>query len=285
LPDNRDNSTIICGVTVHLIFACSTWGMESLATAAVLRMIKDGGFDAVEMGAPVDPGERSALRSMLDELGLDIVAQQWTQGTTPTEHIRSFEEQFKRSLELRPLLVNSHTGVDYYAAAENVTILEFAAGLERRHGVPLVHEIHRGRATFSTMSTMALLDAVPSMKLTADFSHWCCVHESFLENQAAAVRRAIERSHHIHARVGHPEGPQVSDPRAPEWQDALETHIRWWQAIVDRHRNLGSRFLTVCPEFGPPGYMPTLPFTRQPVGSQWEINLFMKEVLQRRLVV
>jgi hypothetical protein len=29
--------------------------------------------------------------------------------------------------------------------------------------------------------------------------------------------------------------------------------------------------------------MPTLPFTRQPVANQWEINLFMKDLLQQRL--
>jgi sugar phosphate isomerase/epimerase len=259
--------------------------MESIGIATALRMIKDGGYDGVEMGAPADPAERKTLRSLLDELGLEIIAQQWTQGDSAAEHIASFAQQFTRGLELRPLLVNSHTGVDYYTAADNIAILEAAAAIEHTHGVPLVHEIHRGRATFSTTSTLQLLEAVPSMKLTADFSHWCCVHESLLENQARAVNRAIERSHHIHARVGHPEGPQVSDPRAPESQDALETHLRWWQAIADQHKTRGAGFLTVCPEFGPPGYMPTLPFTRQPVASQWEINLFMKDLLKRRLLL
>lgn len=268
---------------MKLVFVCSTWGMESMGIAPAIRLIKDAGFDAVEMGAPANASERKALRTLLDDLGLEIVAQQWTQGKDPEDHVKSFEGQFTRGIELRPLLVNSHTGADYFSAAENIAILEAAADLERAHGIPLVHEIHRGRATFSTTSTMKLLEAVPSMKLTADFSHWCCVHESFLENQASAVSRAIERSHHLHARVGHPEGPQVSDPRAPESQDALEIHLRWWQAIVDFHRKRGSEFLTVCPEFGPPGYMPTLPFTRQPVASQWEINLFMKDLLRQRL--
>ncbi len=268
---------------MKLVFVCSTWGMESMGTAPAIRLMKEAGFDAVEMGAPVDGSERKALRALLDDLGMGIVVQQWTQGKSPADHIRSFQEQFARGIELRPFLVTSHTGADYFSEAENISILEAAGERERAHGVPLVHEIHRGRATYSTTSTMKLLDAVPGMKLTADFSHWCCVHESFLENHAAAVSRAIERSHHIHARVGHPEGPQVSDPRAPESQDALETHLRWWQAIVECHKKCGSDFLTVCPEFGPPGYMPTLPFTKQPVASQWEINLFMKDFLRRRL--
>jgi hypothetical protein len=28
--------------------------------------------------------------------------------------------------------------------------------------------------------------------------------------------------------------------------------------------------------------MPALPFTRQPVANQWEINVYMKDVLKKR---
>jgi hypothetical protein len=72
------------------------------------------------------------------------------------------------------------------------------------------------------------------------------------------------------------------NPRAPEWASALETHAKWWDAIRNRPA-LAGRDLTVTCEFGPaPGYLPTLPYTRQPVVSQWEVNLFMKEFLGKR---
>jgi hypothetical protein len=124
---------------------------------------------------------------------------------------------------------------------------------------------------------------MPDLKLAADFSHWCCVHESLLEDQEPALASAIQRSFHLHARVGHPEGPQVSDPRAPEWQPAVEAHLAWWQRIVDHRRRDGAELLTVCPEFGPPDYMPTLPYTRQPVADLWELNCHMKRLLESRL--
>jgi hypothetical protein len=40
--------------------------------------------------------------------------------------------------------------------------------------------------------------------------------------------------------------------------------------------------LTVTCEFGPSGYLPTLPYTQQPVASQWDINVFMKDLLKKR---
>lgn len=35
-------------------------------------------------------------------------------------------------------------------------------------------------------------------------AHWVAVAESFLEDQSEAVKLAIERADHIHARVGYP---------------------------------------------------------------------------------
>jgi hypothetical protein len=104
-----------------------------------------------------------------------------------------------------------------------------------------------------------------------------------LHDQAASVDRVIKHCHHIHARVGFAEGPQVNDPRAPEWREAVETHIGWWQKIIACRRQEGCPVLTICPEFGPPDYMPTQPFTRQPLANLWEVNCYMMNLLKERL--
>ncbi|TFG63074.1 MAG: sugar phosphate isomerase/epimerase [Spirochaetales bacterium] len=259
------------------------WGMEQPSLEANLTMIKEGGFDGVEMGVPADNAERRELRSLLDELSLDLIAQQWTIGASPEEHARSFEEQYRRGEECSPLFINSHTGKDYYSTEENLTVFRKVQELEEKTGLQVMHEIHRGRATFSVMATMALIEAMPDIKLTADFSHWCCVHESLLKDQAASVERAIKRSFHLHARVGYAEGPQVTDPRAPEWREEVETHIGWWKKIAAHQQKEGRKVLTICPEFGPPGYQVTLPYTRQPLVNLWEVNCYMKDLLKERL--
>ncbi len=259
------------------------WGMEVPMLEAQLRKVKEGGFDGVEMGAPSGRDERHALRVVLDDLGLDLIVQQWTQGNSPQEHAQSFEEQYMRGIELKPLFINSHSGRDYFTTAENLVIVGKAADLEQKFSTQVMHETHRGRAPFSVGAARLLIEAMPQLKLTADFSHWCCVHESMLQDQADSLERAIERSYHIHARVGYEEGPQVSDPRAPEWNDVVETHIRWWTKIVSYRRQQGADILTICPEFGPPAYMPTLPYTRQPVADLWEVNCYMRDLLKERL--
>ncbi len=270
---------------MELKWICTVWGLEKLTPQEKLDRIKKAGYDGVETGIPADPEERRELRGLLDERGLLLVAQQHTAGGNAAAHVQSFEEQYRRAVEAKPLLVNSHTGKDYFTIDETRLLFTAAAGLEKSLGVPVAHEIHRGRVTFSTLSTMALLDAVPDVRLTADFSHWCCVHESLLDDQQERVTRAIARTFHLHARVGCAESPQVSDPRAPEWEKELQAHLRWWQAIVNLRKAQGAEVLTICPEFGPPPYMVTLPGTGRPIADQWAINLSMKDYLKERLLL
>ena len=126
-----------------------------------------------------------------------------------------------------------------------------------------------------------LLQKIPGLRITFDVSHWCNVSESLLADQQETVNLAIQRTDHIHARIGHPEGPQVNDPRAPEWEPAVKAHFSWWDAIVAIKKQQGE-LLTVLTEFGPPDYMPTLPYTRQPLADQWAINVHMMNLLRKR---
>jgi hypothetical protein len=93
-----------------------------------------------------------------------------------------------------------------------------------------------------------------------------------------------ERVDHIHARVGHAQGPQVSHPFAPEHAEPLAAHRACWQLFLDRARARGMERITLTPEFGPDGYLPTLPFTNQPVADLLQINTAMAAWLRQELV-
>ena len=80
---------------------------------------------------------------------------------------------------------------------------------------------------------------------------------------------------HIHARVGYDQGPQVPHPAAPEYAAALAAHQRCWEAIWTAQREQGLAVTTLTPEFGPDGYLHTLPFTQQPVANLWQVNSWM----------
>jgi hypothetical protein len=204
-------------------------------------------------------------------------------GQKSREHAASFERQYKLVSLLKPMFVNSHTGRDFFNLHENLFVLDHASQLESEMGIPVFHETHRGRMFFSAPATAEILRMRPGLRLTADLSHWCCVHESLLEDQAPSVQSAIERAHHIHARVGFPEGPQIPDPRDPLWEPAMRAHLEWWQGIVERRRADRCEVLTICPEFGPAPYMTILPNSGQPIADLWSVNCYMRDWVESRL--
>ena len=132
------------------------------------------------------------------------------------------------------------------------------------------------------MPLLPYLDRNPSLQLNADLSHWCVACESLLADQPQMLERVFRQVRHIHARVGHAQGPQVSDFRAPEFEAELSAHLAWWDRIVQLRREAGDEVFTMTPEFGPAPYTFNLPYTRQPVCDAWELNVAMLRTLRAR---
>lgn len=261
---------------MKLIIAKSLWGMTGSLEEQFAR-IAGAGYDAVE-GHP-DSAQAPAFRRLLRRHRLKFIGMAFTSGP---DHAASLAAQVGRLKRLAPLSITVHGGKDDYSVSEAVRFFREAARVEARARVPLGHETHRGRILFTPWTTAAVLRAVPETRLCSDFSHWCCVTESLLEGQPREdMDLAVARTIHIHARVGYAEGPQVPDPRAPEWADALARHEAWWAAMLAARRKAGARFATITPEFGPPDYLHTLPFTRQPVADLWDICAWMKDRLRK----
>ena len=131
---------------------------------------------------------------------------------------------------------------------------------------------------------MELFKQRPDMKITADFSHWTCVTESFLEHSPEIMEEATKRTKHIHARVGYTQGPQIPDPRLAVWQQSVDCFLTIWEQIIKYQKAKKADFFTMTTEFGPPPYMWTKTDDNTPIESQWEINLFMKELLKNKFI-
>lgn len=264
---------------MNLSIFCTTWGMNETDWKTKLLRIKDAGYDGVETGAPLNKDHCYLVKNLLQDLDLMLILQQWTEGRDVQQHKDSLLEQMERNVLMDPLFVNSQTGKDYFEVEDMIELLQYSDEVAAKFDIEIYHETHRGRFAYSAHATAKFLDALPELFITADFSHWCCVSESYLDDQKDDLAKAISRTKHIHARVGYPEGPQVTDPRAKEWKEALEYHLEWWDQIVDLNKD---RIITITPEFGPVGYLHTLPFTNLPVADQWDINCFMKDMLKKR---
>jgi alkylation response protein AidB-like acyl-CoA dehydrogenase len=103
-----------------------------------------------------------------------------------------------------------------------------------------------------------------------------------LDEEPEILKLAARHAHHIQLRIGYEQGPQVPDPRAPEYAYALEAHERWWELVWDSMAERGFTEVTMTPEFGPDGYLQAAPFTRVPVAGLWDVNRWIGHRLKHR---
>lgn len=262
-------------------FFAPEWG-NTLPFDIFCARVKEAGYDGVEMALPFEAVEKRRILDVLDAHGLSLIGQYWQSVERDVDdHARQYERYLNNLIEAKPVLINCQTGKDYFTFEENKRLFDLAAKLSIESGIPIIHETHRNKALYAAHVTRQFLSGLPDLRICLDISHWCAVHESLLEDQPEAVTIALSRAVHIHSRVGHPEGPQVNDPRAPEWAAVLETHLSWWDQIVKQKHREGQR-LTITTEFGPAPYMPAVPFTTMPLANQWEINVHMLGFLKNR---
>lgn len=261
----------------------TNWGFVG-TTDAFCAAIKKEGYDGTEMWWPGSKERQTELLTALKKYDLQVGFLCGSASVDYPLHL----DQFKKSINAassefgqKPLYINCHSGKDFFSYEQNKALIDHTTEVSSKTGIPIYHETHRGRMLFAAHITRNFIEKNPGLKLTLDISHWCNVHESLLQDQQETVKLALSRVGHIHSRIGHEEGPQVSDPRAPEWEAAVKAHLRWWDAVVE-HKVKSGETLTVLTEFGPPNYLPTLPYTKQPVADQWAINVHMMHLFRKR---
>lgn len=265
----------------------SAWSFGSLA--ACRQEVERGTFDGIEGSPPVTSAACRELRRELEHAGVRFVGEVCTGGayapasSVPyARHLEDFRVQVARGVESGAEFLTCLAGSDSWPLAVALEFYGAALELGRASGVELSFETHRSRPTFNPWATAALLQALPELGLTCDFSHWCVVCERLLDDDAA-LELAIRHARHIHARVGYAQGPQVPDPRAPEYSRELAAHEGWWRRILLVARGRGSPRFTLTPEFGPDGYLQRAPYTELPVADLGAINRWMAQRLRESL--
>ncbi len=262
----------------------TSWGFQGTMDDFCARVKKEG-YDGIELWWPTNNKKaQDDLFAALKKYDLEIGFLCGGSQSNPQEHLEFYKKMIDAAARQniqRPLYINNHSGRDHFSFDDNKKFIEHSQALAKETGILICHETHRGRMLFAAHITRKFIESFPELRLTLDISHWCNVHESLLADQQETVELALSRTDHIHARIGHPEGPQVNDPRAPEWEPVVKQHFEWWDKIVERKKKNGE-VVTILTEFGPPDYMPTLPYTKQPLGDQWAINVHMMHVLRKR---
>jgi len=270
---------------MRIIYGKTNWECKELALEDYLDRVVADGFDAAELYIPLLEIPPAEVKALVESRGLQFIGDVATKGDSPQEHLESFNRYADYALEAGSILINSHTSRDFFSFEDTARIFERGIELAHDSGIPVAHETHRSRALYSAIDTRRYLEALPELRINADFSHWFNVHETDLRDQQDTLDLAVSRAIHIHARVGHEQGPQVNDPRAPEWSEHVGRHLELWQAIVSARQAEGADFLTITPEFGPAPYMPAAPHSQEPLADCWEVNVHMRDLLRRELNV
>lgn len=263
------------------------WGHQGTIIEAA-DQVAAAGFDGIEGPLPTERDARREFIHLLGERGLLYIAEISTTGyatpapgSTVAEHLDAFERILADGLEARPIFFSSMAGSDLWRFAESVEFLTTAYAIVQRYGVRVGFETHRSRTLFHPVITRELLREVPPIELTIDFSHWCVVTERLvLDELPDVLALCAERVLHIQPRIGYDQGPQVPDPRAPEYASAVEAHFRWWRALWEGQRRRGFQTVTMTPEFGPDGYLHLEPFTQKPVADLWDLNCWTGQRLR-----
>ena len=263
-----------------VLFFQTDWGNQ-LPLDEFLFKVKAQGYDGVEVWMPDAQDAKSQLKQGLEKYGLKVIFLHGTNKGLPyQESLEAYKDGLEEILRWNPVKVNSHTGNDFWTLEQNLAFLEAGEKIAADAGIPLVHETHRARFSYTLPATLEMLADFPALKLTLDISHWMVVHERLISQKDPFLQRILPAVQHIHARVGFSEGPQINNPAAPEWADALEIHLDIWEKII---RSTTRDIFTITTEFGPPPYLPTVPFTNEPIADQWAANVFIMNAIKARL--
>lgn len=270
---------------MQIRYICPFWGIENLDAKEFANKALDSGYNGIEINVPDNIDFIAELQNVITETQCVFIAQQWLppKNESVEEYLDRMSMNLGRLAKLNPIFINSHTGKDYFSFNDNCSLLERCEMISKETQIKIIHEIHRGRFTYHTHSLLPYFEKFPNIQLTADFSHFCTVSESLLEDQEHILEEIIPRCYYIHARIGFDQSAQVNHPFAPEWKPNLERFTNWWQQIIDIAKKRGEKEFYVCPEFGPFPYMQQLPFTKQNVSNQWEINVEMMNFLREEL--
>lgn len=258
------------------------WGHDGTLSEAA-QLCVEAGFAGIESPVPASAEERETFVATLAESDLGLIAEISTvteEGfyvplphRSPREHLDSLRSGIEVSLPAQPRFINTMAGYDGWSFPE---VMEFHSGvldLEAEYEIAISVETHRGRSFNNPWRVRDVLLELPELRITCDFSHFCVVAERLvLDEEPEILALCAKHAFHVQPRVGYSQGPQVTDPRAPEFSEALLAHERWWDAVWKSQIERGFSVTTMTPEFGPDGYLHTLPFTGEPLADLWEIN-------------
>jgi hypothetical protein len=270
-------------------FFCTRWGAEEIDWDTFLRQVKEAGYSGIEWFPNGENSDPAMVVELLMKYNLKYSIVMTVTGKFAgfQQYLNDLQFQLSSLAEtgkgiLQPLFISAQVGREFFNIDQINQCLECCRQISKDSGIPVYQETHRNKWSYAVHILPPVLEINPDVSLTLDVSHWFCVSESYLEDQQEALDLAISRARHVHARIGHTQASQVADPAWSEYQDALEAHLKVWDQWISNKKKEGIEVCSITPEFGPPPYLTILNKNINVQQQQWKLNLWMKNLLNRR---
>ncbi|KAJ5376543.1 hypothetical protein N7509_013429 [Penicillium cosmopolitanum] len=264
------------GITRHR----TTWGVDKGGPGlenwkAWFPELKKHGYNGVEIDIhQLDPvAEFPRLRELLDQVGLEmsvLAHSSWVGyvgprpvGLDAQHHLQNYRDVLQSTAVLRPVAINFQSGQDTWTVEESVKFYQGTLQVDKELGLTghVFHETHRNRSLSTPYHSLQILQAVPELKITADFSHWMVCCERILDisdEDRTLLDEVIPRVGHLHARIGTTQASQCPEPLNPIFEQERLCMERLWTKIIESYleRNGPNASLVFVPEYGPFPYHP-----------------------------
>lgn len=233
---------------------------------------RESGFEAMECW--LNREDESEVSEALKRHDLKLVL-----GHRPFS-LGDVRETVERATRLNAEFVFAQPANAFTPLHEVVEIVREGRKIANDAGLAFFVETHRNNFTENLPQTLQLIEAVPEIRFTGDFSHFVVVGEFYgweAEGAIDRMRPVLERVSHLHARPSNGEQVQVDvgDGSGQTAQFCVEIWATCMTAWL-RAATPGD-IMPFTSELGPPRYAITLPDGRE-FSDRWTQSLVMKQL-------
>lgn len=258
------------------------WGMVRLPMNAAtewtldekMSRTKEAGFEHIECW--LDEAGQREVPPLVERYGLKLAL-----GHRPNT-VEDTLKLVETAARLKAQWVLCQPGTAYHSLDDIVRIVRAGAQAAADNGLCYFVETHRNNFTETIPQTLQLIEAVPEIKITADFSHFVVVGEFYGWDGEGALERMqpiIDKVAHIHGRISN--GEQVQVDVGDGSTDPARFFVKLWTAIFTAWKKTAQPgdIIPFSSELGPPRYAITLPDGRE-FSDRWEQSLVLKKLAE-----
>lgn len=264
-------------------FIRTTWGLDVNKSnyKKIIKQDRKDGYSGYEIAYSfIDKEFLVDFNKELLENQMSLILQIHTSGESNEDHILSYKNQIKESVDLISStvnhnknqklnlpIVNCHSSMDHFDIQSKTSFFLSALNDNKQNNINkdilISHETHRGRALNSPNEYMNVIKELSKTKeyqlnTTLDLSHWVLSYERLINkenllNYEYIMENIENNTNLIHGRIGTENKIQIESPLDKEYSQYVNYYFKIWKRIIDLNKKKSkTTYMTI--EYGPQPY-------------------------------